>query len=123
MESFDSQFSMMSLGQFKKYFLDYFLYNISTFAAYLSFAFVGYILFCKLRKFVNGVLLLLFLLVVHLVYNVGLNVMIDEVVKAINAEDFLIMTMGFLLGWSCARITLILRPVLDEKISVRKCGV
>lgn len=123
MHSFYNQFSMMSASQFKKYFLDYLVYNISYAVAYLTFAFVGCILFCRLRKFVNSMLLLLFMLLVHLIYNVGLNVMLNEVVKAINAEDFLIMTMGFLLGWSCARITLILYPALAEKVLVRESGV
>ncbi len=53
---------------------------------------------------------------------VFLNTMVDEVVKAINAEDFIIMTIGFLLGWVCAKITLKLWPGLAEKILARKCS-
>ncbi len=70
----------------------------------------------------NGIFLLVSMLLIHLIYNVFLNTMVDEVVKAINAEDFIIMTIGFLLGWVCAKITLKLWPGLAEKILARKCS-
>lgn len=120
MGSFYNQFSIMSASQFKAYFFEYFLYNISYFASYLSFAFIGCVLFYRLRKLVNGISLLFSMLLIHLIYNVSLNTILDEVVKAINAEDFLIMTIGFLFGWVCAKITLKLCPILAEKVLTGK---
>lgn len=120
MGSFFQQFSIMSVPQFKEYFIDYLFYNISYFTSYLAFAFVGCILFRWLRKFWNAIILLFVLLAIHLGYNVGLNTIIDEVVKSVNAEDFLIMTLGFILGWICAKITLQLCPTLAAKILVKK---
>lgn len=116
MKSFCEQFSIMTASQFRAYFVDYFLYNISYFASYLSFAFIGCMVFYKLRKFTNSMLLLISVLLIHLIYNVSLNTLVDEVVKTINAEDFLIIAIGFIFGWICAKITLKLLPGLAEKI-------
>jgi len=112
MQSFKSQFSMMSFEQLQTYFLDYFLFRISYFASFLVLAFVACILFETQRKIINACILLICIMSVHLVYNVGLNLLIDEVVKSINAEDFLIMFLGFISGWICAKITIWVCPSL-----------
>ena len=116
MPSFESQFSMMTFAQFRMYFFDYFLFRISYFASFLTFAFVACILFKGQRKYRNCCILLFGLMLIHLTYNVCLNVLIDEVVKSINAEDFLIMFMGFTIGWICAKIAILSCPSLGKNV-------
>lgn len=122
MAEFSDQFSMMTAEQFKKYFLSYFLYNMSYFTSYLSLSFVGVLLFSKLRTIKGCIIFLLSLLLIHVGYNIALNILVDEVVKAINAEDILIIILGFLTGWLCGKVTLKVAPTFSEKILSPKCG-
>ena len=115
--------SRMTWEQFQKYFLEYFLRDTSFFTSFLCVAFVGCVLYSKLRKLRFSILLLVFMQIIHLVYNISHNMLVDDIIKFINAEDFLLMAMGFLLGWSCAKITLKLCPVFADKILIQSSEV
>jgi len=121
LNSYAEMFYIMSIDHLIKYFPGYFVTNIEYFASYLILAFSGYLLFNQMRKWKFSVLVLLGLLVIHVVYNVCLNVIIDELVKLIHAEDIYLITMGFMIGWLCGKLMFRLWPTLSEKLS-KKCG-
>ncbi len=116
MISFWDQFSIMSLPQLKKYFLEYLMYRISYLSSFLCLSFTSCYLFKKIRKIHFALVTILGLMLIHLVYNVSLNVLLDEVVKSINAEDFYLMIIGFFSGWICAKIALAISPTLAQAV-------
>ena len=121
LNSFTEMFYIMDFDLLIKYFPGYFMANIEYFSSFLVFAFVGYILFPQMRKTGFGAIVLLGLLIVHVVYNVCLNVVLDTLVKFINAEDLYMITLGFITGWLCGKLTLKIWPTLSAQIS-KKCG-
>lgn len=122
MLSFGRQFSFMTYEQFQEYFFEMFVQKIPFFSSFLCFAFCACLLFNPLRKLRFGALLLIGLMAIHLVYNVTLNVLVDEIVKPISSEDFLIMSMGYIVGWLCAKISLTVSPRLGSCILADKSG-
>ena len=119
--SYTEMFSMMSLEHLTKYFPGYFIVNIEYFSSYLLLSFFGHLLFPKMRKIWVSATLLLGLMIIHVIYNVSLNVLTDELVKYINAEDLYLITLGFAIGWLCGKLTFKIWPTLSEKIA-KKCG-
>lgn len=118
MESFKSQFVYTSADYFWKYFLE----QLALFFSFFAFSFFACGLFMKQRQVKYSLLLLLGLMFIHLLYNTVLNTLLGEIVKYINAEDFIIMALGYMAGWACARGILKLCPEFGNLILEDKSG-
>lgn len=119
--SYAEMFYIMSIEHLIKYFPGYFVANFEYFSSYLALAFFGHLLFPNMRKTGFSAFVLLGLLIVHVAYNVCLNVLTDELVKFINAEDLYMIALGFIIGWLCSKLMLKIWPALSKKIT-KKCG-
>lgn len=114
--TFQSQFSVVTFVEIKRYFLLFLMRHMAYFASFFVFAFVNYLLYQVLRKASRACILVLALMAVHLVYNIAINCLVNAVIKVINAEDFIFMFVGYWVGWLCAYVTILLAPKLDTYI-------
>lgn len=120
MPSFYTQFSIMTLEQFKRYFLDYIVSNASFFASFIMFGLFTSLLYKNFRNISWSFFLIISVLCVHLIYNVSLNLLLAQIIKSIRGEDFVLMIMGYFVGWLFAKTILKFFLSLDRKLSVKQ---
>lgn len=111
---FGDQFSIMPFQMMRQYLIPYFKDHIEFLISFYLFALSGTLLYEKMQRFRYAAVLLVILLAIHIAYNVILNTVLSEIIKYINAEDILLMTIGYLFGWSFACLVRYFYPVPKE---------